>query len=330
ILKNILSDYEKEELEEEDLRSDFVAMTRAKKELYIITKKLADYTNQKSETENINTEVTLEEKFIEKQKLAYNLFVNKEYDKAKQLLETNKKWLEAYIKDYFKNMKTISFSTVQKDAYEFLTKRIIKLNDFGSAINIGLTVHKKIEEYLKGNEQEITLEEKPFYENAMKIINDIEKEGYKLIKAEYEIKMPLNKITKTESDIEFTGFIDAVYKTNDELLIIDWKTNRNEDSGSKHRQQLALYKKALSVLENTHEEKIKIALAYIGLRPNINNGTINSHYNNLQPQKTAIETITKEINQIIDWKNNPSLFIEELKKSTKEGMLIRAIKEELN
>ena len=112
-------------------------------------------------------------------------------------------------------------------------------------------------------------------------------------------------------------------------MLVDWKTNRNEGGGGKHRQQLALYKKAFSVLEGVHEEKIKTSLAYIGLRENINDGTIKVHYNDLQPRKTAIETITKELNTIIAWKKDPLLFIEKLKKSEEEGMLIRAIKEEL-
>lgn len=328
ILKTILPDYEVSELEEEDLRADFVAMTRAKNELYIITKKAIDYSNNKVEINNVDENVLLEEKLEEKQKLAFNLFVNKEYDKAKQLLESNKKWLEDYIKNYFKNLDKISFSTIQKNSYEFLKRTILHLNDLGTSISIGLTVHKKIEEYLKGVPQEITEKEKPFYENAIQIIQDLEKEGYTLLNAEYKIKMPIKKVIGI-GEIEFTGCIDAIYKKDDEYLLLDWKTSRSESDKDKHRQQLALYKKAFSVLGGIHEEKIKTSIAYIGLRENINDGKIKKHYNNLQPKNTAIKTITKELNKIIEWKNNPELFIEELSKSQEEGMLIRAIKEEL-
>jgi DNA helicase II / ATP-dependent DNA helicase PcrA len=112
-------------------------------------------------------------------------------------------------------------------------------------------------------------------------------------------------------------------------LLVDWKTNRTDKDGSKHRQQLALYKKAYSILEGYHEEKINIAVAYVGLRNNINDGNTNLKFNDSKPRSTAIDTITSKIKKINEWRNNPVLFIEELKTAEEESTLLRVIKEEL-
>lgn len=330
ILKTNLDDYADSELSEDDLRNDFVAITRAKKELYIITKKAVDYVNSNSTLEDVESEVNLEEKLVEKQRLAFNLFVNGEYDKAKELLKTNKEWLKEYIVKHFLNLEKLSFSAVQNTPYEYLTRRILKLNAFGSAINTGLTVHKKIEETIKGNKVEVTEEEKPFFENAMNIIDDLKRDGYEFVKAEYKIDMPIKKLLNIDSKINYIGYIDAVYKKGDNYLLVDWKTNRTNSDLTKHKQQLSIYKKAFSILENVHEEKIDVAVSYIGLRKNINDGLISSEYNNRKPASSAIETISKKLSQIVDWGNNPDLFIEELKNSEEDDVLIRAIKEELN
>lgn len=329
ILKSNLKNYEKDELEEEDLRADFVAMTRAKEDLYIITKKSEDYLNEFSELKEISESILLTEKFEEKQKLAYNLFVNKEYEKAKELLTTNKKWLEGFITNYFENLDHISFSAVETDAYKYLTQKILRLSDFNQGMNTGSIVHKKIERYLKGEKPEISKEEQPFFDNALDILKQIEKENYKLESVEYKLDLKINEIVETSDQIPFLGFIDAVFKKDDEYLLIDWKTNKHEGDGGKHRQQLALYKKAFATKNKLQENQIKVGLCYIGLRENINDGKINQNYNQQQPRADSINTITEKIQKILTWKQQPALFIEELQKSQEDDVLIRVIKEQI-
>ena len=73
----------KEELEEEALRIDFVAITRAKTKLCIVTNKIEDYTNDYAEMAQIQVEAIESFDLIQRSKRAYNLFVNGEYEKAK-------------------------------------------------------------------------------------------------------------------------------------------------------------------------------------------------------------------------------------------------------
>jgi DNA helicase-2/ATP-dependent DNA helicase PcrA len=355
ILKSIIKNYEKSELEEEDLRTDFVAMTRARNELFIMTKKPEEYLNEFSEELIIDESIILTESFNEKQKLAFNLFVNREYEKAKQLLEFNKKWLEKFIIAHFEKLESISYSGIESKADDYFTKRMLRISDFGVSINTGLSVHEKIELFLKNakteieNFKELKLSEltnlkelkssiaelklidleKPYFENFLKIIKQISDEGFELFSVEEEIKLPLNRMIASESSMQFYGKIDAIFKKEDKYLIVDWKTNKSVKDASEHRQQLSLYKKGFSVTHKIPEEKISVAIAFIGLRENLNDGTINYNYDSAQPRTTAINTITKQIETIISWKKNPQLFINELKKSTEDTVLIRMVKEQL-
>ena len=125
ILKSIFEDYEKGELEEEDLRLDFVAMTRARDELYIIAKKREEYFNEYSELMELDESIFLTEK---------------------ELLQSNKKWLVGFRKNYFENLEYISFSSAEVDPYKYLTQKILRLSSFNEGLNTGLGVHQKIEQ----------------------------------------------------------------------------------------------------------------------------------------------------------------------------------------
>ena len=127
------------ELEEEMLRVDFVAYTRAKKELYIITDKARDYSNENSEILEIEAENT-STNFEERQKRAYNMFLNKNYEEAKKLLETNKAWIKGFVVDHFANLEHISFSKLTTDPYEYFIQNILQLHEETFATNLGSNV----------------------------------------------------------------------------------------------------------------------------------------------------------------------------------------------
>jgi len=72
-----------------------------------------------------------------------------------------------------------------------------------------------------------------------------------------------------------------------------------------------------------------VAVAYIGLRKTINDGNIRWNFNQKQPTKKAYTTVLTHINKILEWKANPDLFLDELKESKEDDLMLRAIKEEL-
>ncbi|MDO8627183.1 MAG: ATP-dependent DNA helicase, partial [Candidatus Diapherotrites archaeon] len=319
----------KEELEEEDLRIDFVAFTRAKQNLFIATEKALTYLTEDAAIKKSELLNSTEQSFQEKQKKAYSLFVNKQYNQAKELLEKDNKWLREFVENHFKTMEKMSFSRVTSDAYEYLLQNILGFKESTYSTNLGSLVHKQIKEILQETKLEIGNETKPFVDNALELIKEIKKNYPELYSVEEEIKVPLSEITGTENKIMFKGVIDAVFKNNNEYLIVDWKTSKDTGSGAEHRQQLEVYKRIFSKQKNIPEQKIKVNVAYIGLRNKINDGKIYKELNQLQPRSTAFDTIAKKINKILSWKSNPQLFFEELAETKRPDNLLKSVIEQL-
>ncbi len=246
---------EKTELEEEPIRIDFVAFTRAKKRLYIITESPKNYLNQYSEKREIESENIIDA-FEEKNKKAFNLFLNKEFDKAKELLNDEKPWLINHIKKHFKELDRISFSKLKTNAYDYFTDCILELQQPSYALTLGSKVHDLLHSYLEGEKIELNEETKPFVENAFKIIKEIKKQYPIFVKAEHKLKIPLNQIIETNSKLYFKAYLDAIFKNNSgEYLIIDWKTSKNTKNQSTYRRQLELYKRAYSKEKKFHKKK---------------------------------------------------------------------------
>lgn len=302
----------KEELEEEALRIDFVALTRAKTKLCIVTDKVEDYTNDFGEMAKIQVDAIESFDLTQKSKRAYNFFVNGEYEKAKELLENDKSWLISYVKNHFDNIDHISFSGLKDHPYEYLINNILKIKDFSSATNLGSDVHAMAKKICEG--EKCGVEEKyiPYKENIEKMLVEIKKDYPELVEAEEQLKIPLSKLIPTKEEMQFNGFIDAVFKNKDNYLIVDWKTDKKLDKASEHRQQLEAYKRALAVKKNIPLDKIKVAICFIGLRKTINMGEIECTFDDKQPTKSAFETFTKKANKILEWKANPELFFIEL------------------
>ena len=320
----------KEELEEETLRVNFVAYTRAKKRLFIITEKPNEFLNEFADMSNIALESDLEgiEDASELKKRAYNLFVNGDFEKAKKALENNEAWLLRYIENHFKSLDRISFSVLTTDPYEYLTDNIIQIKDFSQATSIGTEVHDLAEDLVKGECIECREELKPYIQNVEKILSQLKSQGYSPLDAEHKVLIPLSQIVPTNDALKFKGKIDAVFKNGEEYLIVDWKTDKKTDNASGHRQQLEAYKRIYSESAKVPLKNIKVALAFVGLRKTINDGCIDCEYDDKQPAKTAFDTLSKQINKFLEWRTNPKHFLEELKEVKETDPLIRCVVEQ--
>ena len=108
----------KEELKEETLRVDFVAFTRAKKQLVILTDKVQDYLNDASELREIEAVEAASLNLTESKHRAFDLFVNGQFDEAKKLLENKDRWIKDFVKNHFESLEHTSFSSLPESAYD--------------------------------------------------------------------------------------------------------------------------------------------------------------------------------------------------------------------
>ena len=297
--------------EEEDLRIDFVAFTRAKSELRIITENKAKYANDLSEEITIPPEKT-EESFFEREKRAYTLFLNDDFAGAKSLLHEEKAWIRNYVKRYFESLDHLSVTSLTDDPFDYFQNKIITLRQKNRALIIGSEVHKMAERLCKGEDVQVKPEFQPYKETLITLLGRIKESYPEFVETEPKIVIPISRVFQTDSDLNFEGFLDAVFRNGDDYMIVDWKTDMNEGRASKHRQQLEAYRRAYSALNDIPLEKIKVAIGFCSLRPTINTGTMDWKLDDKPPSKSAINTLAKKANSIISWKENPDLFFEQL------------------
>lgn len=322
-----------EELFEEHLRIDFVALTRAEKELYVLPKRVEDYINEFAEQSELEISEQNVKSISELSKKAFNLFLLKDYENAKKLLETKDSWLREYIKNYFSNLERLSYSNLSVKPYDFFYNNILNIKYTSSAMEFGKNIHSIAEDYLNGKEIIVDESNKNQFENLKSFILEIKKDYPEFVFAEKKFVRTVKELFSIDSNIKFSGVFDAVFKNGNNYLIVDWKTDKTTENAFKHRQQLMIYKKALALELGIAEENIKVELGFLNLVPKINIGVCNKELDVRQPQDKTIETIANKVNTIINWKANPDLFIEEFISSTSKDDLTNpfylALKEQL-
>ncbi len=310
ILKSKQLDAE-EEISEEALRMDFVAMTRAIEEMYIIPDKMDKYVNEYCEITPLKIDPIEVMEVSEKMKRAYAFFVNGNIEKSQQLLNDKNPWVLQFFTNYFESIDHLSFSGLNIKSEDYLFRNILRIREFSKAANTGSLVHEYAEKVLKHENIETNPRILQYTQNVDTLISKIKEEYPEVVGVEERFKINLKDIINTDEDLLLHGIIDAIFKKGDQYLIVDWKTNKNND-GSKHRQQLEVYKHVYSKLKNIPLENIKVAIEFVGLRPVINMDKIDCNLDNRQPQKNTFQTFEKHAQTILGWKQNPKLFIESL------------------
>ena len=316
----------REELDEEQIRVDFVAFTRAKDRLYIVANQKNDsrYKVDGFETEVLNSDDEIEpegNRFDE----AYAMFVNGREDDARKKIKPHDPWMFNLIKRYFSSDMCLSYSLLEKadNPYELLKERMLRIpSPFQFALTMGTRAHEIAELRFKGtlDEKELLEDEKRYLENIKAVDKELsEKMGVRQTAAELEIKIGVKDMCKdaTES-IGFKAILDAVYESEGrgakKYVILDWKTDRREDNASTHRRQIAVYKRALAVSKGINESDISIAIGFIGLKGNINTNTMGYKLDLGQEKPQQMKTFEKHLKRFLDYKRNPQNFVEDLKK----------------
>ena len=314
--------------DEETMRVNFVAFTRAKKKLYILTDKVQEYASEFADSGEIEgVESSDEDTFDEKNKRAYSLFVGGDFDNAKKLLSSKEEWLNSFVKAHFDSIEKLSFSYITDDAYEYFTSQILNIREGSSALDLGSNVHSIAESMVKGEKVEVEAELKTYSNNIQVIIDQITKNYPEVVGTEINIQVPLSEVFETTEEIIFKGKIDAVFKNKDNYLIVDWKTSIDSGYGSGYRQQLEVYRRAFSSKQGTPLENIQVAIAYVGLRGRINTGTIGLELDSKQPAKSAYDTINKKVQQMLGWKKDVNAFFRDFVETQEGGPLWRSVVE---
>ncbi len=320
-----------EELEEETLRVNFVAFTRAQKRLYILTDKPAEYLNQSSTFGKMEIEDGESYELDENKRRAYNLFVNGEFEKAKELLISNKGWMREFVRSYFSSLDHISFSSLNNDAYEYFVSNILDIRDSSPAATIGGEVHKIAARVVMKEEiGAVSQQLGPYVANVKSLIGQIRKDYPENFSAEEKIVVPLANLVETADDISFMGIIDAVFKNGSQYLIVDWKTDRSNDNSSKHRQQLEAYHRVFAAAHGVPLEKVRVAIGFVGLRGTVNMGRIEAELDTRQPANSAFETFKKKVETVLSWRKDPDFFFDQLIEANMDDALWRSIVEQYN
>ncbi|MEM0143636.1 MAG: ATP-dependent DNA helicase, partial [Candidatus Parvarchaeum sp.] len=310
----------KEELSEESIRVDFVAFTRAKENLFIITPPALaedyyiDGLIEKSIAEMEDEPMPFKKRYAE----AYSLFVNKEYAAAMDLLEENDRWLVKRISNYFNQLKSISFSLLDSmsDPLNFIKTKVLGISEVTESTKFGLKSHKIAEDYFRNTlkEEELDETQKKVLQNIKSILEEIKRKyNAEEIDAEKTLEMPLEAVfPEIKNNLKISAKLDAVFlnKEKNRFLIIDFKTDRSEDKGSQHRRQLALYRRLLAIEKKIDEKEIDTAIAYINLTGKINTGKFGCRLDTQKIKDMQIETVKKHILELIEYKDNPEKLIE--------------------
>ena len=320
-----------EELKGESARLDFVAFTRARSRLYIITddKSLAVY-----HIENVS-KITKDDRHDDKIPTvtdgryaeAYSAFVAKRYSEAKRLLEDRGAWLEDHIKNYFENMDSISYSAVKTDPYEFLKSNIINMPFDNKSMEFGTNLHHAMHRILAGNAniQDYQEDLKEAIQNGLDAVDRLKKQykGLEVHELEKKITVPLKAMTENDNDIMFSGKLDAVFKHDSGYLIVDYKTDKKTTRATEHKRQLWTYKKLLAISEDIEEEKIDAVVVFVSIKGSINTGKYDSEIS--ESTKNTYPTFERHMQKVLEWKADYKKFIDDLLQTKSDELLYQVI-----
>ena len=312
----------REELDEEDLRVDFVAFTRARDELCMIlndrqaelyvTDGMAVSTSD-AQARGIATPWKYDE--------AYSLFLSGRKEESLKAVKGGENWLGEAVAGYFSSKNKLSYSLLNSldKPYEFLKENILGIGGYETrGLRTGSDVHAIAEARFKHGVKPGEVEERyrPYFGNIEAIDREIrEKYSAEQTDAEVPFEVPLSSMFgyKDSEGLYFKGKIDAVYKAkNGRVLILDWKTDKTNGKAGEHRRQLAVYKRAYSVMEGIDENMIDVALGFIGLKGNVNTGKLDYELDGTKSRKGQLETFGKRVLKFLEYRSKPEEFLSEV------------------
>ena len=327
------------ELADESLRINFVAFTRARDELIIITNSedVTSFHNEKYsslvvDARNIDNKSVIN---TSQNTEAYKLFLSGKTLESQKLLNSPDPWLKDYIHAYFQNLRRLSPTKVTPYADKFFKNRIFVIPGSSESLDFGNDVHEAIKLVNKQLKQPIDFEGevRQAVENMILARNQLEtifpELDFQDELSEKLISMPLDQLIPYNGPpIEFSMKMDAVYKHKNGILIVDYKTDKNKNHSSDHKRQLAVYKKMYAKIFHVAEDKISTCVVFVALRGSINTGKFEMDLEHGHGPN-VFNTFLEHLNKILSWKQNPQSFIDELTTKLDDSPLNLAIKQKL-
>lgn len=312
-----------QDLLEEPLRIDFVAITRPKEKLYIVAENrlLPRFELQNAYYDEISVSTDFGSARKDKFDEAYMMFVNGRFDEAKGLLKEKDQWLVRTIKDYFSGVTKLSYSEIDAiyNPYSFLRNYILKIRQASPFTERGTNFHEVAHRYATGslNAEDIPDEVNDDFKNLELALNAL-KTDYVVPPqfSELSLEIPLSAVFPDQSvpdDIMLKGKIDAVFKSarnSGAQLIADYKTSRSIDS--KYWQQLWLYTRMYQKKYGISPENISGGVIYVGLRETINTGDRGYEVQVRDYYKIKTDVVERRLQEYLFYMEQPDSFIEKL------------------
>ncbi|MCL5732083.1 MAG: ATP-dependent helicase [Candidatus Thermoplasmatota archaeon] len=312
------------DLRDEPYRIDYVAMTRARERLSVVTDRRTwkeFYLDDKiCQIEENHTQSDFS--LVRKYDAAYSMFVNGRTEDAAKIIREDRDWIRRRISQYFSNLTELSPSLVKLAAspWDFLHENILGIREQRQSAATGIEFHRLAEQYTTGRVNASEIPDALF--GMIGAIDQIiasmpGKYARKPWKTETRFSIPLREFLAMDHippDMIMKGTIDAIFSAQDgsSHLIVDYKTGR--DIKSEYWQQIWSYCRLFSASTGTDPASIQGAIAYVNLRGPVNSGTPESEliireFSDLNRQS---RTVTEGILKVVQFREDPEMFIESL------------------
>jgi DNA helicase-2/ATP-dependent DNA helicase PcrA len=319
-----------EKTKDEPAKVDFVAVTRARNELYIIA------------PQKLRPRYYIEG-FIEEMK-PKKIEIRPEPLKMADVLSGVRRPVDTrdgyrdMIYDHFRKNEHMSFTRVSmlEKPYEYLIAYIAGLDEKNSGMVIGGQIHEIAEKFFRKTLAEGSLNEteRKFLDN-IKEVRDRLAVAFKAkqIDAEYEFSLDVSEIfPDVKKGTVFTGKIDAVFEVETpkgrRYILLDYKTDKEGTWLGAHLRQVATYRKAFVVKkrgEGIEEKNVDVVVAYIGKNTGDSSFGIDL-YSSMpaagmktvsQKQLTSkLEEMKEDVQKMLEYRADPEKFVVALLQQT--------------
>ena len=315
----------KDEIRGEDVRVDFVAMTRASRTLDLVVqpKLLQRYlVNAMEPAMNLDS-TDIEQKDYNTYARSFSLFIGGKYEEAKSLLSRQEKWLIQQIASYLRTDFPLSYSLVSwiKNPWDFLKSYVFNIREPTRGMSRGSIVHEYAEKMFANEDLgDIPADYRKIVDNLEKVIVQIKSEfNAEHAASELAINLPVGELFPVLTDkfphLVFKTKLDAVFRSkNGDIIIADYKTDiaPADQYISDHRLQLYIYKMAYSVKYKMDLKKIRIVTAYVNLAGRINTGIIETKLDYTEPTKRKVDNFIEMLKKVFSYKEDPLQFVSDL------------------
>lgn len=314
ILRTQGQHYDPDDRKEEENRIDFVALTRTRKSLWIITK------SKESERYKIDGKSVLVK--VETDTPSFETMSQKQNSEMGSLTshENSEKWLLEFIQKKISRLKRLSFSMIGslEELPSFVSRYILGVSDFSTALQLGTNTHKIIEDFLTDKKAPGLLSndvEAKSWNNFLKYYSSVNSlQGVKWILSEGTVQCNVKELfPEINTDLTIMGKIDAGYTFMEDGVektrIVDFKTSKEAGDLDKYYEQISLYSHLYSLQNKIPIENIEGEIVMLSVREGkISTGKVDLKIfqaNSLMIER-AIDSIRERIELFVNVQKNPS------------------------